>query len=312
MRLVPVAFALVLLVLAPVAPAATAISAAPGAGSAAAQASSGSGAAANQTVSGTVTYANGSVAGDATVLVGSRAFFEKSSPSDLRDVANGSAQDVAVAETDADGSYSLTAGEGVDAEAIVAVSPTGISRVHPFEAGQRNLTLQTTKALQVETSDARTEPGGRVYVTLRLKNTDDAPVEGLKMTLGKLPKGWNVVGTNSESGEWAAANRTFTWDTVESGEWVEAEVRLFVAIDADTRTHELPVFATSATHNVDAGNASVTVAYPGDTTSQTGVTDGGAGGGADGGDSGVSTPGFGPVVAVVALLGGAALLARRD
>lgn len=258
----------------------------------------------NQTISGTVTDANGSIVSDATVLVGSRALFEKSSPSELRELAGGSAQDVAVATTDAEGTYSLTVGENVEAEAVVAVSADGVSRVQPFEAGELNLTLRSTKSLTMETTGANTEPGGRATVTFRLKNTDDTAVEGLKVTLGKLPDGWNVASSNSETGTYSTANRTFTWDTIEAGETVEAQVRLFVAIDADTKTYDLPIFATSKTHNVEAGNVSVGVAYPGDGTTETGAD--------QNGDSGVETPGFGPVVAILAVAGAALVLARRS
>lgn len=264
---------------------------------------------ADATLSGTVTDGNGSAVGDAVVLVGSRAFFEKASPSQLRQAAEDDPQDVAVAETDADGTYSLTVGEGVDAEAVVAVSPAGVSRVRSFEAGEMDLTIRTTKPLELQLSDANTEPGGRTTVEFRLKNTDDAAVEGLQVTLGKLPEGWNVVSGETESGTFSSANRTFTWDAIEPGAWVGAEVRLFVAIDAERTTHELPVFATSATHDVAAGNVSVTVAYPGDGPSETATAED-AGGVTD--DSAVDTPGFGPVVALAALLGAALLLARRE
>lgn len=261
---------------------------------------------ANATLSGTVTTGNGSAVGDAAVLVGSRAFFEKASPSELRQAAADDPEDVAVTETDADGTYSLTVGEDVDAEAVVAVSPAGVSRVRSFEAGEMDLTIQTTKPLELQLSDENTEPGGRTTVEFRLKNTDDVAVEGLQVSLGKLPEGWNVVSGETESGSFSSANRTFTWNAVEPGEWVGAEVRLFVAIDAERTTHELPVFATSGTHDVAAGNVSVTVAYPGDGPSETATAEDA------GDDSAVDTPGFGPVVALAALLGVTLLLARRE
>lgn len=260
---------------------------------------------ANQSVSGTVTYTNGSAAGNATVLVGSRALFEKSSPSELREVASGDPQDVAVAQADADGSYSLTVGENVDAEAIVAVSPDGVSRVQPFEAGTVDLTLRPGKTLAVETPSVRAEPGARAPVSFELVNTGDRPVEGLQVTLGKLPEGWNVADTDPGSATYSPSNLTFAWDTIEPGERVTAEMRVFVAIDADKRTYDLPVFADSESHPVEAGTLSVTVAYPTDEPSGTDV--------ADDQGTGISVPGFGPVVAVIALLGAAlAVVARRD
>lgn len=261
---------------------------------------------ANATLSGTVSYANGSAAGDAVVLVGQRAFFEKASPGELREVAAGSPQDVAVAETDDAGSYSLTVGESVDAEAVVAVSSAGISRVQSFEPGELDLTIRDTRTLRLEVVNASTEPGGRTTVEFHLRNTGDVAVENLKVRVGSLPEGWNVVSTESEAGTYSTANQTFVWDAVEPGESASATLRLFVAIDADRTTHELPVVATSATHDIDANNASVTVAYPDEGPTETAV------GGADAdGDAGVSTPGFGPVVALAALVVAAVLLARR-
>jgi hypothetical protein len=247
---------------------------------------------ANATLSGTVTYTNGTAASDAVVLVGSRAFFEKTPPSELRDIASGDPQDVTIAETDSNGSYSLTVGENVEPEAVVALSPSGVSRIYPFEGGEQNLSLRATKTLTAQLNDANTEPGGRTIVGVELRNTDDTAVEDLRISFGRLPEGWNVVSANSESGTFTESNQTFTWDAVEPGETVRAEVRIFVAIDANRTTHQIPVFADSRTHSIDAGNLSVGVAYPGDGPSDTAV---------DEGNSDVEIPGFGPLAALLAL-----------
>lgn len=260
--------------------------------------------AANDTVSGNVTYLNGSAAANATVMVGSRALFQKNSPSELREIAADNPQDVEIAQTDRNGRYSMTVdSEQVDAEAIVALTSDGISRIQAFSAGEIDLTVRTTKTLAFEMPQTRTEPGGRAPVTFEFVNTDDSAVEGLKLTLGKLPDGWNVAQTSSDSATYHTANRTFVWDSVAPGERVEAEMKLFVAINAETKRYDLPMFANSRTNPVEAGNLTVTVAFPTDRPPQTGAQDGG---------SGISAPGFGPVVAVVAVLGAALALARRD
>lgn len=258
----------------------------------------------NQTVTGTVTYANGSVAGDATVLVGSRTQLENSSPAELRELAAADPQDVAVTRTDAAGNYSLTPGEGVPTDAVVAVSDDGVSQVQPFGTGAVNLTLRPDRTLAVETPAVRAEPGSRTTVSFQLVNNGDEPVEGLQVTLGRLPDGWNVVDTAPGSATYSQANTTFTWERIEPGERVTAEMRVFVAINAEKRTYDLPVFADSESHVVRAGTLSVAVAYPTDEPSGTA---------ADGEGTGLSAPGFGPVVAVAALLGVAlAAIARRN
>lgn len=251
----------------------------------------------NATLTGTVTTIDGAPAANATVLVGSRALFEKSSPSELRAMAADDPQDVAVVETDADGRFSVTPGEAVDREAVVALSERGVSRIVPYEPGSVNLTLRSTKALSLRTPSARAEPGGRAVLTFELRNTDDVAVENLRLTLGKLPDGWNVADATAESGTYSEANRTFRWETVEPGERVQATLRVFVGLDAETKTYTLPVFADSATHGVEAGDVSVRVAYPTEEPNTGAVTDGG-----EGGDDAFD-PGVGPLVAVVLAVG---------
>lgn len=256
----------------------------------------------NRTVTGTVTYANGTAAGDATVLVGNRTRLANASPAELRELAAGDPQGVATTRTDAAGNYSLTPGDDVPADAVVAVSDDGVSQVQPFEAGPVDLTLRPDRTLAVETPSVRAEPGSRATVSFQLVNDGNDPVKGLEVTLGRLPDGWNVVDAAPGSATYSSATRTFSWDTVEPGEQVTAEMRLFVAVDAEKRPHHIPVFADSDSHVVRSGNLSVTVAYPTDEPSGTA---------ADGDGTGLSAPGFGPVVAAVALLAAALIAVAR-
>jgi hypothetical protein len=247
------------------------------------------------TISGTVSYLNGSTVGGATVLVGNQSLFEDASSAELRDIAAEPPDGVATATTDESGSYELTVGDDVDAEAVVAVSDQGMSRLRRYEPGTLNLTLRTTEPLEFVAGPVTSEPGGRATVTFTLEHTGDRAVEGLKLTLGSLPDGWNVASTSSESATFHSANRTFTWGTIEPGETVSADLKLFVAIEAttDSETFQLPMFAGSDTHPVAADPIEITVRYPTERTQ-------------------TAAPGFGPAVLLGALgTFVAALLARR-
>ncbi len=220
---------------------------------------------AESTLSGTVSYLNGTAVDGATVLVGNLSRFENASTDELRDLAAAPPDDVATATTNASGGFALTAGNAVDAEAVVAVSADGVSRVRRYQLGTMNLTLRTTEPLSFETEPVTSEPGGRATVTFSLAHTGDQPVEGLKLTLGSLPDGWNVASTSSASATYYEANRTFTWGTVAPGETVSAELTLFVAIEAiddEPKAFEFPMFAGSDTHPVEGDTVEVTVRYP--------------------------------------------------
>lgn len=221
--------------------------------------------AAETTISGTVSHLNGTAVDDATVLVGNLSRFENASTDELRDLAANPPDDVATATTNASGGFVLTAGESVDAEAVVAVSADGVSRVRRYQSGTLNLTVRTTEPLAFESTPVTGEPGGRATVTFSLASTGEQPVEGLKLTLGSLPDGWNVASTSSASAAYHDANRTFTWGTVEPGETVAAELTLFIsleAIDEESTAFEFPMFAGSDTHPVEGDSIEVTVRYP--------------------------------------------------
>lgn len=251
------------------------------------------------TLSGTVSYLNGTPVAGATVLVGSQAQFENASTDEIRALAADPPEDVATATTDSDGSYTLTVNDSVDPEAVIAVSSEGVSQLRRYQSGELDLTLRTTEPLTFESQPVTTEPGGRATVTFTLENTGDKPVEGLKITLGSLPDGWNIARSSTETGTYHGANRTFTWGPVEPGETVTAELMLFVAIEAiddDPETFSFPMFAGSNTHPVSADDLEITVQYPTERPepSQTDI------------------PGFGAPAAVAALaLLAAALVARR-
>lgn len=250
---------------------------------------------AESTISGTVSYLNGSAVAGATVLVGNQSQFEDASTAELRDIAADPPDGVATTTTDESGSYELTVGDDVDAEAVVAVTDEGVSRLRRYEPGTLDLTVRTTEPLAFTAEPLTSEPGGRATVTFTLDHTGDRAVEGLKLTLGSLPEGWNIASTSSESATFHSANRTFTWDTVEPGETVSADLKLFVAIDTtnDSETFQLPMFAGSDTHPVEADPIEITVRYPTERT-QTEI------------------PGFGAPVLLGALAAfAAAMLARR-
>lgn len=249
------------------------------------------------TLSGTVSYLNGSTVADATVLVGSESRLGNASAETLRTLAADPPGNVATATTNASGEYSLTVGEDVDAETVVAVSEGGASRPRSYTVGSLDLTIRTTTALSFESPSLTAEPSERIQVPFTLENTGDEPVEGVSLSLA-LPDGWNHVSASSGSGTFHEDNRTFTWDAVAPGESVEASFRIYVglnAINGSARTYELTTFAGSHTHPVDAPPAEISVRYPTETT----ATD---------------VPGFGLPAALVAVaaLAGAGVLARRD
>ncbi|MEF8802266.1 MAG: hypothetical protein V5A56_14750 [Halolamina sp.] len=255
-------------------------------------------AAAETTISGTVSYLNGSAVADAIVLVGTQSLFENASTAELRDIAADPPESVVTATTDESGFYELTVGDDVDAEAVMAVSDEGVSRLRRYEPGTLDLTLRTTEPLGFTAEPVTSEPGGRAAVTFTLEHTGDRAVEGLKLTLGSLPDGWNIASTSSESATYHGANRTFTWGAVEPDETVSAELKLFVAIEAtnDSETYQLPMFAGSDTHPVDTEPIEITVRYPTERPERTQT----------------ELPGFGTPVLLGALgIFVAALLARR-
>ena len=125
------------------------------------------------TLSGTVSYLNGTPVSGATVLVGNQSQFENASTDDLRALAADPPADVASATTDADGSYTLTVNESVDAEAVVAVSSEGVSQLRRYQSGELDLTLRTTEPLAFESQTVTSEPGGRATVAFSLEPTPE-------------------------------------------------------------------------------------------------------------------------------------------
>ena len=258
-------------------------------------------AATQTTLSGTVSYLNGTAAADATVLVGNRSQFENASTDELRELAADPPASVATATTGEDGSYTLAVNDSVDAEAVVAVSDDGVSRLRRYQSGELDLTLRTTEPLAFTAEPVTDEPGGRATVTFTLTNTGDRAVEGLKLTLGSLPDGWNVARTSASAGTYHEANRTFVWGAVEPGQTITADLTLFVAlgaIDDEPETFTFPMFSGSNTHPVTADDIELTVRYPTERAEQTQT----------------ELPGFGAPAALLALLAavGAALITRRD
>lgn len=248
------------------------------------------------TLSGSLSYLNGSAAADATVIVGSEQRLENASEADLREIASDPPADVATTATNESGAYSLNVSDDIDAELVVAVSDDGASRPRSYRAGTLDLTLRTTTALSFDSPSLTAEPSERLYVPFTLENTGDEAVKGLSLSLTVLD-GWNHVSASSETGTYYESNRTFTWDSVEPGETVEATFRIFVALNAindSAETFELTTFAGSRTHPVDAPSAAITVQYPTERTD-------------------AEAPGFGlPTALAAVLVLGGALLARRD
>ena len=248
------------------------------------------------TLSGTVTYLNGTAVEGATVLVGNASLLTDASTEELRELAADPPADAATATTDAEGRYTLTVNDSVDAEAVVAVSAAGTSRIRRYSGSELDLTLRTTEPLAFEADPVTNEPGGRATVTFTLEHTGDQAVEGLSLALGALPDGWNVARTTADGGTYTESNRTFTWGTVEPGETITAELTLFVALGAldDSDGPEeftFPMFAGSNTHPVSTDDAVITVRYPTERTE-------------------TDAPGFG-VAAGLSALAVATLLARR-
>jgi hypothetical protein len=246
-------------------------------------------------LSGTVSYLNGTPVAGATVLVGSQDRLGKATTDELRALAADPPANVTTATTDEDGAYSLTVND--TAEAVVAVTDAGVSRLRRYDPGELDLTLRTTEPLAFESTPVTSEPGGRATVTFSLDHGGERAVEGLKLTLGSLPDGWNIARTSSGAGTFHDANNTFVWGTVEPGATVTAGLTLFVAIEAidnDSERFTFPMFAGSETHPVSADSVEVTVQYPTERTR-------------------TDLPGLGAPAAVVALAALAgALLARRD
>ncbi|GAB7093787.1 hypothetical protein JCM30237_09390 [Halolamina litorea] len=247
------------------------------------------------TLSGTVSYLNGTAVADATVLVGSEARLGNATESELREIAAEQPDGVAATTTNASGGYELTVPAEIDAETVVAVSEAGVSAPRNYVAGRMDLTVRTTSTLTFESPTVPAEPGGRIDLPFTLTHTGDQPLEGLSLSL-TTPQGWNFVSASSDTGTFHESNRTFTWDTIEPGETVEANFRIFVGLNAindSAQVYDLTTFAASDTHSIES-SAQVRVRYPTER-------------------SDAEAPGFGTPAALIAVAGvAAAALARRD
>lgn len=253
-------------------------------------------------VAGTVTFANGTPAAGVRVVVGPHDRLSGASTAELRTLAAEDPAGIAVLETDGEGRFAGTlTDQSVTAESVVAVTGDRVSAVRRL-AGRESVTLvlHDRRPLRFESTAPVGEPGERVVVSFSLSNTDDEPIERLRLKLGALPQGWNLAGARSPAARFHPDNRTFVWASVAPGETAEAEARIFISLAAEPGPHRFQLFAGSATRPVYAGDLTLEVRFPTDRPD-----DGGIGG------TGVGAPGLGPLAAVLALLGTGFLATRR-
>lgn len=214
------------------------------------------------TVDGTVTGVDGDRAEGAVVLVGDAAMLEKLSPDELRSVAEDDPDDLAVVDVGSDGTFEATVPPS-RAGAVVALSDDTISAVHRL--GKRgatvDLTLHANRPLSVRASGASVSPGERTRMTIDLRNTGDAAVSNLSVTVAGLPDGWTVADAET-GGTYHPDDRTVTWSKAAPGEGIDATLVLRVPGDAAHDDYVTSLRATSDTHPVDAGNVTVEVRPP--------------------------------------------------
>lgn len=272
-------------------------------------------------LTGTVTHENGTAAGGVAVLVQpadatdfSELALSRSIQEGFRKLAaSGGTDDVAVVRTDADGRYELTqpAGEydlvAVTAERLSMVRSAGGTDGDTVET---DLVLDPGRVQHVEGGDAgRVAPGNRSSVTVRVENADDDPMRNLTLSVA-LPAGIELVGVDT-GGEWDADSGTLTWERVAPGEAATATLRFRVAADAEHGRYRVAYGAHSDTHLLQRTDPSRVTVRPTDASPTPTVHPGGDAATATPGGSTVPIPGFGPVVAAVAVLAAALLGSRR-
>lgn len=267
---------------------------------------------ANGTVAGTVTAPNGtSDAVVAAVPSDDRALFEKRRPDELYDlVTNEASDDLHVASVDTDGAYALSLPAGN--YSLIALTPTDASAVRQVSvvAGERttvDLAVRDLRPLRLHVGAGEAETGGTLTVTVDARTVDSEPVANLSLALA-LPEGWTVIESSVERGRWDGERGAWTFETLEPGTTVTAE--LVVAVGDEPGEYTVAVRATAPGADgaaVDLGAASDAVRVREEiTTTPARTTRAPAGGdGADGTttivDDPSPVPGFGVTVALVAL-----------
>jgi PGF-CTERM protein len=271
------------------------------------------------TVEGTVTGVDGAATSDAVVLVGEYAMLAKLSPSELRAAADENRSDLTVVEVGSDGTFAANV-SAARADGAVGLSADGVSET--VRLGNQGATLSfqlhERRPQSVHAAAAPTGPGGVTRLHVDLHNDGDHAVENLSVTLTALPDGWQVVDTDT-GGTYDAAGRTLAWDSVGAGDAAEATLTVAVPGDVAVGAYAVGLRADSDTNRISVENATVEVRE--ETSGPTGTRTGSVGDDettasetpvtATPSPAGTSAPGFGVVVALVALAA-AALALRGD
>jgi len=160
----------------------------------------------------------------------------------------------------------------VAAVAMVAVAPA---------------TAQSADELSITISADDVDPGENLTASFAVENTGDEPF-AVVIDVTELPDDWELQSHDDDGATWRS-DQKWLFQTVESGDSVEPSLTVAVPNDA---SGEYTIAGNASTTSAAATNeTTVTVGEEVETSSGFG-------------------PGFGPVVAVIALLA-AALLAHR-
>lgn len=246
----------------------------------------------------------------------------------LRKLARADPDGLWVAETGADGRYSLSVPPGE--YRVVAVVDERVSQRHRIavdDGASRNLTVARSNLLSVDGSSATVRPDETATVSLTVQNGDDDQVRNLTLDLD-VDDVLSVVAIDAPGA--TVTDGTVRYESLAPGENGTVRVTVRPPADAQRTAADVNVAAWSDTHFVDARRgASVAVRPEGSTPTRT-VLPGGDG---ENGTTERSTPvhsatddeagtpspstltdetgpGFVVPVAIVVLLG-TGLLARR-
>lgn len=186
-----------------------------------------------------------------------------------------------------------------------------------FVAASGSVVAQTpTTSVSVET-DGPVSPGGEATVAVSAESAGSVRVEG-------IPSGWGVSSSQNDGSFIApdemgddTENGTVLWAWEQDRQTLNVSVTFDVPEDTQEGNYTLDVGAERRDGMTDNGSAVITVQSTEegdedegeDDESESGETEDG-GDGDDGEGGGEGLPGFGPIVAIVALVSGGALRRR--
>jgi len=157
--------------------------------------------------------------------------------------------------------------------------------------------------IEAEASDA--EAGGETTVTITFSNNGDEG-SGFIVDVTDMPDGWEIENHSDDGGNWNDDESKWLFQRVGAGDSVEPTVTISIPEDASGE-NEIEIEALDNEDNSATATATVDL---GSEEEEDGEGDGEDGD--DGGSSGVTGPGFGAGLAVLAILGAALLALRRQ